>query len=467
MKKKLQQFTTNKYVLFFLPLWLSISVAFVFYPGAMSYDTLHALRANRNGVIDSVWPPMVSYVWRFIDLISTNPSLMHFSQILILFISVYFIIIYFVKELSLSAKILIFYVLVPVLLATLGVIWKDVLMSSFLFSGLAITLLLMKSLSKKWQLLLKISFLPVIFLGICSRHNAVTGAVPILFLFSYVVCKDSIHQKLKLLLSTILIGFVLTGVLFLSKGLIDTYSLPSLTKMSNPSQYFIRVTKTLDVAGATVCTGENLFHEINPHVTAEEIKNGYDPKHVNSSAAVLAKIGVDPKIDRIWLNTFIHYPICAWYNKFHMTRFMLGANSGAQYLITKEEIDDNEFGYKFEKSNLRELTYKYITAFSKIPFLRPIFILLMAIVSFVYLIRSKKMTIELITVFMSGLFYLGSLVLFGNASDARLPFYSTSCFYLVAVIGFLEYRKARRANEFVFDDDFKNDLDQSYTSNEQ
>jgi hypothetical protein len=72
-----------------IPLLTSLGVAALFYPGFMSYDTLHALRGARNGVTDSMWPPMVSYVWRAVDLVSSNPSAMHFSQVFLLLFSIF------------------------------------------------------------------------------------------------------------------------------------------------------------------------------------------------------------------------------------------------------------------------------------------------------------------------------------------------------------------------------------------
>ena len=65
---------TERVYLFAIPLLGSIGVAALFYPGFMSYDTLHALRGARIGVTDSMWPPMVSYVWRAVDMVSVNPS---------------------------------------------------------------------------------------------------------------------------------------------------------------------------------------------------------------------------------------------------------------------------------------------------------------------------------------------------------------------------------------------------------
>jgi hypothetical protein len=80
----------KNFLIFSGALFFASSISFLFYPGFMSYDTLHALRSARNGVIDSMWPPMVSYVWRVVDSIWVNPVSMLFStNIFLIFFIVY------------------------------------------------------------------------------------------------------------------------------------------------------------------------------------------------------------------------------------------------------------------------------------------------------------------------------------------------------------------------------------------
>ena len=43
-----------------MSLLMTLAICFTFYPGFMSYDSLHALRGARGEVTDSVWPPMGS-----------------------------------------------------------------------------------------------------------------------------------------------------------------------------------------------------------------------------------------------------------------------------------------------------------------------------------------------------------------------------------------------------------------------
>ncbi len=121
----------EKIYLFIIPIIVSLIIVATFYPGFMSYDTLHALRGARNGVTDSEWPPMVSYVWRVIDVFCKNPSAMHFSQISLLLISISYILYFFTKKISYCLFFLILYLSAPTILGTIAVIWKDVLMSAF------------------------------------------------------------------------------------------------------------------------------------------------------------------------------------------------------------------------------------------------------------------------------------------------------------------------------------------------
>lgn len=437
----------NVYVLVYvlaIPLFLSLGISALFYPGAMSYDTLHALRGARNGVIDSMWPPMVSYVWRVVDLVSLNPVAMHFSQIFLLFFSIFFILYYFTRKISTATIFLFVYLTVPVVLGTLAVIWKDVLMSSFFLAGFAVTIFARSVTNQRRFIFLSLLAVFLIFLGACSRHNAITGAVPLLFYVALVVSSRVIKRPINLWFSIILLGSVLTGTVFISKIQLDNYSLPSLVKMNNSNDVFIQSVRVLDVAGASLCVGSNLFADIAPNLTIAEINSGYDPKHVNLSLGLLDKVAVDNRINNIWLSIAINHPICFFYNKVQMTKYMIGADSGVQFLITHPSVDKNEYGYSFPQSSLREAAFAYIIKASQIPVFKPWFLYLIAIAGFIYLIWIRALTAEYLTLFLSAIFYFSSLVIFGNAADARLPFYTTTALLMFIFLSISEYAKRRK-----------------------
>jgi len=207
----------KKIYLLAIPFLASLGIAALFYPGFMSYDTLHALRGARNGVTDSMWPPMVSYVWRVVDLLSPNPAAMHFSQVSLLIFSIFFVVFFYTKKISYATVFLLIYLSIPVVLGTVAVIWKDVLMAAFFLSGFAVILSMRLVVNKWWFIFLSLLAICLIFLGVCSRHNAITGAVPLLFYLTLVVCSQMIKTRSRLLLCVILLGSMLTSVVFLRK----------------------------------------------------------------------------------------------------------------------------------------------------------------------------------------------------------------------------------------------------------
>jgi hypothetical protein len=434
-------------LLVIIPIVFSLGIVFLFYPGFMSYDTLHALRGARNGVTDSVWPPMVSYVWRVIDMVSSDPSLMHFSQIFLLLGSIFYITFFFTKKIWYAITSMFVYLSIPVILGTVAVIWKDVLMASFFMASFAIIIYIKTVTNNKWRIVLSFLVVFLIFLGTCSRHNAITGAVPLVFYLSFILCQFKFSKIKPLLLSFILLGILLTGFIYFTKTLLDNYSLPTFTRLNNSTGSFIESVRVLDVAGASVCVGNNLFAEIAPDLSLAEITKLYEPKHVNLSVGLFERVGIDKRINGIWLDTAIHHPICFLSNKFQLTKYMIGANEGAQFLITAPAINENEYGYVLPESSLREAFVGYIIKTSNLPFFRPWFIYILSIIIFIWTLWVRILKTEYFVLYLSAIFYFGGLVVFGNAADARLLFYTTTALVMFILISILELWNKYRRNK--------------------
>lgn len=432
---------SNRFYIFVIPLLFSFGVAALFYPGFMSYDTLHALRSARNGVIDSMWPPMVSYVWRAVDLVSVNPSAMHFTQVFLLLSSVFIIIYSFANKLIYTTGFLAVYLAIPSVLGTVAVIWKDVLMAAFFLAGFVVIGLMSRIKNGRNFIIAFIIATLLIFLAVCSRHNAITGAVPLLFYLALITCSRLLKSSSRLWLAVFFLGSMLTGAVFLAKTQIDNYSLPSFEKMNNSNEFFVRTVRVLDVAGASLCVGSNLFADIAPDLSIDEIKSGYDPRHINLSKNLLDKIVIDNRIDLIWRNVAVNHPVCFLSYKFDLTKYMIGANKGRQFLITAPSVDKNEYGYLLPASSIRDAIVTYIVNASALPFFKPWFFYLLSIGSMVYLILIKALTAGHSTLFLSAIFYLGGLVLFGNAADARLLFYTTTALVMFTFVAIVEFKK--------------------------
>ena len=433
----------KKVYLLTIPLLMSLGVAALFYPGFMSYDTLHALGSARNGVTDSHWPPMVSYVWRVVDLVSHNPSAMHFSQVFLLLFSIFFVLFLFTNKIAYATTFLLIYLSIPAVLGTVAVIWKDVLMAAFFLAGFAVIAFMRFVINKWWFIFLLLLALFIIFLGVCSRHNAITGAVPLLYYLALVVCSRVLKRPIHLWLGVILLGSVLTSTVFITKTLLDNYSLPNLERLST-NDFLIRSVRVLDVAGASLCVGSNLFGDVAPNLSLAEIRSVYDPRHVNLSKGLLDRGDVYRRIDKIWLSVALHHPVCFFNHKLQLTKYLVGANKGAQFIITHPSIDNNEYGYSLPESSLRDAASAYIVHASQLPFFKPWFLYLISIGAFISMVRVRALTAAYLTIFLSAILYFAGLVVFGNAADARLLFYTTTALSMFTFISMLEFKKRHK-----------------------
>ena len=428
--------------LFAIPLLVTLLLVTLFYPGFMSYDSLHALHSARSGVTDSMWPPMVSYVWRAVDQVSHNPSAMHFTQLFLLNSSIFFLLLFFTQRIKYAMVFFIVYLSIPAVLGTVAVIWKDVLMASFLLAGFATTIAAKKSSQKRSFSAWIFVAIILLFLGTCSRHNAITGAVPLLFFLAMVICARFFSGGMRLWFGSFLLGVVLIAGIFTAKIFIDNYALPNLTRLPGSSGSFIQTVRALDIAGASLCVGSNLFSDMAPDLSTDDIKRDYDPRHINLSQKLLSRLNYQGGIgiDKIWLDVAIHHPVCFLHNKLQLTKFMVGADSGRQFLITAPSIDSNEYGYHLENSRLRDVIVSYIVNSSEFFFFKPWFIYVLSFVSFIYLLRVNGLTAPHLALFSSGLFYFGGLVAFGNAADARLLFYTTTVFSMLIFISVIKFK---------------------------
>jgi len=182
------------------------------------------------------------------------------------------------------------------------------------------------------------------------------------------------------------LGSMLTSVVFFTKTQLDNYSLPDLVKMNNSTDEFIQMVRVLDVAGASLCVGRNLFADMAPNLSLAEIKSGYDPRHINLSKGLYDKVPADSRISKIWVSVAVHHPICFFNNKFQLTKYMIGANQEVQFIITAPSIDKNEYGYSLPESSLRDAVVTYIVNASNLPFISPgFYISSQSVLSFTWL----------------------------------------------------------------------------------
>lgn len=421
-------------ILFWIAVLFSLTIATVFYPGFMSYDSIYAMTQARDGVVSSEWPPMVGYVWRLIDVISNNPSLMQFTQVFLLLISLLYINKIFLKKNIFSLFFLVFYLSVPVVLGTISVIWKDVLMSAFFLSALVIFFLLERTSSKKTFFIITLFGILFLIVGICARHNAIFGAIPIFLYFAYTLSKILTSENLKRFLFTIVIAIAIVIPSSILKITLDNYSLPNFNKIENKTSDFINTVRIQDIAAASLCADQSLYGYAAPDISLESIRKYYAPWHVLASKNLHDIVPNKFLVSDVWYKMVINHPLCSLANKYNIVKYLLGINNGDQYLLFHPTIDANKYGYYLPESSFRNSIVSYIANYSTVSFMRPWSIYLITIICFPFLYLYSRHQDLLLVLFSSALFYFFGLIFFGNAADARLPFYTTSIFSLINFI---------------------------------
>jgi hypothetical protein len=390
-------------------------------------------------VTDSMWPPMVSYVWRLVGVVSWDPALMLFLQIYLLLFSIYLALVRLGSRLSLGGLFVALYLCIPVVLGTLAGIWKDVLMGGFLLAGFAVTLGLRNLPDGSRRRFGGALALLLLFLGVSTRHNAITAALPLLLLLAWIWCVRLTMAPWRRLLVVAVLGGGLSAGLFVTKSFLDRRALPTFVALPSVSDIFLQGVRALDIAGASICVGTNLYGAIAPQLSLADIARLYDPRHVNLSAPLLEKLDMKAGvgIDRQWLEVALQHPMCILTNKIALTKYLIGANQGGQFIITSPTVDQNEFGYTLAPSVTRDRTVSYIVRTSHWTIVRPWFIYLVASLAFVALLLARAMTAPLLALYMSALMYLAGIVMFGNAADARLLLYTTTTLAMLAYISII------------------------------
>ncbi|MBA5979751.1 hypothetical protein HT737_06705 [Pseudomonas sp. MD195_PC81_125] len=417
---------------FFVPVSVTLLISWMFYPGFMTFDTFHALEGARSGVVDSTWPPVVSYVWRVVDIVSRGPVAMLFSQLLLLLGAVYYVMYYFLRRHTLSTAFFLLYLIVPVVIGTIAAIWKDVLMASFFVAAFAVMLAMKEPRSRPSLLFLFGVSIFLVFLAVCTRHNAITAAVPLLFYSVWIFSKRSPSGPSSLAF-VIVSGLILSGAVYTVKIQFDRYSVPEFREIKGATK-LIRITRVMDIAGASICAEKNLFESIAPALALSEIKAGYDPRHSNLSSGLFSKLPFDESVDTLWFSVVKEYPVCIGYNKLMLAKFLVGGNSGEPFLVVTPQVDSNKYGYSLPSSNVRDEVVQYVLTASKLVIFKPWCLYLISILLFMLLVALKKVSVEIVVVYLSAGFYFAGLALFGNAADARLLFYTNTMSLLGIVL---------------------------------
>lgn len=153
---------------------------FVFFPGFMSDDSLQQLRQARAGVYSNVQPPVMSIIWRYVDMLLTGQTGMLVAQNFLYWSGLALVLLPFRGRSWLYFVLLAVVGLFPPYFLLQGAIWKDHWMGGFLLlaAGFGVAASLSDG-AKRAALLIAVGISAL--LALLMRHNAALAVFPILY----------------------------------------------------------------------------------------------------------------------------------------------------------------------------------------------------------------------------------------------------------------------------------------------
>jgi hypothetical protein len=147
------------------------------YPGYMSTDSQNQLMEARSGNFSDAHPPLMSAIWRVLDMVVSGPLLMLLLQSTLFLGGLYVILKRFLspRGAAIAASAILLF---PPVMSTMAVIWKDSQMAGFLVAGTALLL--------DPRLRVRIGGLALLVAACAVRHNGFAAIVPlVIFLFEW------------------------------------------------------------------------------------------------------------------------------------------------------------------------------------------------------------------------------------------------------------------------------------------
>jgi len=247
------------------PEWLAATLGLAvavlaFYPGYMSWDSAYQWWQARHDQFDATHPPLMAMVWQLTDRILPGPGGMFLAQQLLLWLALGG----FAAALPCRPAWRVLVVLVlgfwPPLFGVSAFLWKDV-WTLGAFAAAAALLAAELNRPSRLRLVLALAFLG---LACAFRHNAITGALP---LVAWAVFRWPTTWRKGLVRTTALSVLVSVGVLVVSK-------LPDLDSRVRSVDSVWSVVTLWDAAAVSVREGELVYPPelVDPTLTLEELR---------------------------------------------------------------------------------------------------------------------------------------------------------------------------------------------------
>lgn len=237
-----------------------------YFPGLMTNDSFLQLEQARTGIFSDLHPPVMAFVWRFVDMVVAGPFGMLVLQTTIYWGAIALIMWHLWHRhwvTPLAIAIIGFW---SPSFSMLGFIWKDIQMTASFAMAIALTLLAIDH-KRQWPLVPAMVFL---LYGTALRHNAVFAAFPIVVWWGWLLTSN---------LKPLILRGAAVIVITIGMMLVPRMITPSLATVHvHPSQQLF----LYDLAGISVLTDNNLLplHYQPFLLPVRTLKEKYNPTHV-------------------------------------------------------------------------------------------------------------------------------------------------------------------------------------------
>lgn len=249
-------------------LGLAVSLG-VFWPGYMSWDSAYQWWQARQNAFDSVHPPLMAMIWQLSDRVVEGPGGMFALQAALLWSALALFAAALPLRPGLRAAIVLGLGFWPPLFALLPHVWKDLWTLAGFAWALALLAQDLRAPHRGWRLaaLLALAF------ACAFRHNAITGALPLLAWIGWreLTLRRPKAPSLGQAARAVLIGIVLAVPVW------ALASLPSLDARVKHTEKVWSVVTLWDAAAVSLAEGALVYPPelVDPALTLDELRGKF------------------------------------------------------------------------------------------------------------------------------------------------------------------------------------------------
>lgn len=419
---------------------------FIFYPGAMSGDSVGQwLQVLRPEILGTWSPPTMVYLWMAFNKIFPGPQGMLYFNYVIFFLSIYILASVFYKKLFPRLLFIVFMGFFPPLFFLNGVLWKDTAMLVSISMSIALLFKSASSRNKYIQSTLLIISIIFMLYGVSVRHNAIVCLLPYFaYIFSRYIPHNTFFKKILIIL--------LTVVSFYSGIKLTHFANHHLIKESHIAHNMENSALIWDLWGMSVEINKNIipdyvFNEAGKLLTIDEMKKLYEPYsstilwHPYLNPVRWEKSFPDKKFKKDFLKLISSYPTEYIKVRIRTVLYMLGVHKPiyVAYHFHIFKTDDKKHWLYEASKDLSFSNLKAITFFADIAhflmqrtplYFAWIYLLLLVIQTTLVIIFKEKFGsnyTHFLFVFSIGMFYWLPYPIISASADFRYSNLSIYC----------------------------------------